>query len=70
MNTPHIGAGMSVCFRSKVFAAPYTPHYDTYKGHHFTVVAVHPGDHVELKCTSDPAVYVNGHVHADELKQL
>jgi len=70
MSLPHIGVGMDVCFRSKVFTAPYTPHFDAYKGHKFTVVAIHPGEHVALKCTSDPSLTVNGHVHADELKRL
>lgn len=66
----HIGVGMSVCFRSKVFGPKYTPYYDAYKGHTFRVVAVHEGDHIELVCTSDPSVIVQGCVHDDELKRL
>jgi hypothetical protein len=68
--TPHIGVGMNVCFRSKVFEAPYTPYYDAYKGHHFEVVGVYHYDHIELKCTTDPSVIVQGCVHSDELKRL
>lgn len=70
MSTLHIGVGMMVCFRSKVFAEPYAPYYDAYKGHHFQVVAIHYGDHVELKCVTDPNLMVDGFVHNDELKQL
>lgn len=65
-----IGVGMKVCFRSKVFEAPYTPYYDAYKGHQFEVVAIHEGNHIELKCTDDPSVIVQGCVHDDELKRM
>ena len=51
---------MKVCFRSKVFEGSYVPYYDAYKGHHFEVVAVHEGDHIQLKCVSDPTVIVQG----------
>jgi hypothetical protein len=68
-NTPAIGAGMEVYFRSKVFEHPYAPYYDAYRGHKFKVIALHPGDHIQLECISDSSVNVNGHVHADELKQ-
>lgn len=64
-----IGVGMDVYFRTKVFAPPYTPYYDAYRGHKFNVVALHEGGHVELKCISDPSVVVAGYVHDDELKR-
>lgn len=70
MNEPKIGVGMQVYFRSKVFEAPYTPYYDAYKGHKFQVVAVYDeGEHVELKCISDPSLKLAGCPHADELKR-
>lgn len=58
--------GMKVTFHPKVFKHPYTPYYDAYQGHTFEVVALHPGDHVELKCVSGTVV-VGGCVHDDEL---
>jgi hypothetical protein len=60
---------MEVYFRSKVFAHPYAPYYDAYRGHKFKVVAIHPGEHIQLECITDPSVLVAGAVHADELKQ-
>lgn len=63
--------GGSVKFADKVFAPPYTPHYDAYKGHVFQVVAYHDNfSHVELKCATDPQIVVNGYVHLDEVQDL
>lgn len=59
--------GNQVVFNAKVFKKPYTPYYDTYKGHVFEVENISDG-HVKLKCVSDPKVIVNGRVHEDELQ--
>ena len=60
--------GSRVKFADKVFAPPYAPHYDDYKGHIFQVVAYHYNySHVELKCPGDPSVIVRGYVHLDEI---
>lgn len=70
MEDQKLTTGMPVRFHEKVFSGPWVPYYDSYKGHTFEVVAVHEGDHIELKCTSDPAVKVQGCVHDDELVPL
>jgi hypothetical protein len=67
--TPHIGMGMLVYFRSKVYEPIYGGFYDSYKGHVFKVIGVHEGDHIELECVTDDDLKVAGHVHSDELKR-
>lgn len=62
-----LDVGTSVTFHEKVFQGAWYPYYEDYKGHTFEVVAIHYGDHIELKCTSDPKVIVKGAVHDDEL---
>lgn len=66
-NPNQIKVGMVVVFEDKVFSPPYTPYYDSYKGHIFEVLAFHEGDHVKLKCVDDPSVAMQGYPHADEL---
>ena len=59
--------GDKVRFSEKVFKAPYTPWYNSYKGHEFSVVGFHHGNtHVEVKCTTGK-IKVLGYVHPDEL---
>jgi hypothetical protein len=65
--THYVGLGSIVEFRPKVYKAPYAPHYDAYKGHTFQVVAVHEGDHIELKCLDDKSIIVAGYIHEDEI---
>lgn len=62
--------GDKVEFMPHVFEAPYTPHYDAYKGHLFEVVTImcdaddgEVEDHLELRCVDDPSISVNGFVH-------
>ncbi len=63
--------GGLVKFADKVFAAPYAPYYDVYKGHTFQVVAYHDNfSHVELKCPDDPSIIVRGYVHLDEIVDI
>lgn len=62
-----VKVGMKVTFHPKVFEAPYTPHYDSYKDRIFEVVSIHPGQHIELKCVDDLSFIMKGCPHDDEL---
>lgn len=56
-------------FHPRVFAHPYTPFYDAYKGQAFRIVRYHPddGEHVWLECVTDPSVKVDGYVDIDDI---
>jgi hypothetical protein len=63
--------GSHVRFRSEVFAAPYAPFYDAYRGETFEITAFrHARTHVALKCLSTPTLQVAGLVHPEELIEL
>ena len=62
------GVGSIVKFKDKVYAYPYSPHYDLYLGQTFQIVAFHEGNHIELQCLSSPSIKVAGYVHEDELE--
>lgn len=68
-DTPDIGMGMEVYFRSHVYSPPWSPYFDAYKGHKFKVVGIHEGDHIELQCVTGD-VKVSGHVHKQDLKRV
>lgn len=58
-------------FHDKVFAEPYTPYYDAYRGHTFVIDHASnedkTGNHVWLTCISDDSVKVAGYIHLDQL---
>jgi hypothetical protein len=58
-------------FHDKVFKEPYTPYFDSYKGHTFVIDHAsdedETGNHVWLTCISDDSVKVAGYVHLDQL---
>jgi hypothetical protein len=60
-------------FKKHVYAPPYTPYYDAYKGHVFVIDHYHPDkdatDHVWLICVDDPKVKVLGYVEIGDLKR-
>ena len=60
--------GDRVVFEDAVYAPPFSPYYDEYKGHVFEVVSFHYGNtHVNLRCL-DADVKVRGYAHPDELR--
>lgn len=70
MTNPNVGVGSQVYFRSFVYDAPFSPYFDNYKGHKFTVVRFgdersgEDPDSVELR----GPVIVNGMVETGLLK--
>lgn len=59
-------------FRDHVFKKPFTPYYDAYKGHLFTIdqKTPHPQDpngHVWLECVSSPSVKVDGFIDIGDI---
>jgi hypothetical protein len=63
--------GSCVQFRDEMFAAPFAPHYDAYRGETFEITAFrHARTHVALKCLSSPLLKVAGLAHPEELLVL
>ena len=62
-----------VTFKAHVYAPPFAPYYDAYKGHVFVIDHRHPEpeatDHVWLECIDDPSVKVQGYVELDDLAE-
>ena len=63
----------SLCrFQNRMFGPPHAPHYDAYCGHTFVIDHEHPedpgGEHVWLKCITNPELTVNGYVHRSDLQ--
>jgi hypothetical protein len=57
-------------FKSYVYETPFAPFYDDYYDHFFEIVN-EPCDvlgHVELRCTDDPTVIVDGIVEYSDLE--
>jgi len=55
-----------------VYSEGYRPYYDKYKGEEFVIVSdEHPeddsGEHVFLRCVTNPYITVAGWVHRDDL---
>lgn len=58
-------------FKKRVFAPPFAPYYDNYRGHQFVIDHAHPDaeavGHVWLTCVDDPSVKVDGYVEMEDL---
>ena len=65
---------MKYKFRGLVFEPPYTPYYDSYRGHVFAIDHYSEEDesrqHVRLTCVSDPDIIVKGYVELYQLEEV
>lgn len=61
-------------FKDFVYAPPYAPYYDNYRGHEFVIDHYSQEDdtqqHVWLTCVSDSAIKVAGYVELDQLEEV
>ena len=59
-------------FRDIVYAAPYAPYYDSYRGHTFCIDHYSDEDeqrqHVWLTCVSDSSIVVRGYIELNQLE--
>jgi len=65
---------MKYRFRDIVYAPPYAPYYDQYRGHVFVIDHYMAEDesqqHVWLTCVSDPGILVKGYVELYQLETV
>lgn len=65
---------MKYRFRDTVYAPPYAPYYDQYRGHTFRIDHYMAEDesqqHVWLTCVSDPSIIVAGYVELYQLEPV
>jgi hypothetical protein len=69
VNAPKLGSFVE--FRAHVYAPPFTPYYDAYRGQVFKVTEIDTaegGVHIGLACVSDLRIRVQGMVHPEDLR--
>lgn len=64
-----VKVGNIVEFVDKVYAPPFYPYYEEYRGHRFKVIRYRNGDHLELSCTTGDVV-VKGYVHQSDVRNV
>jgi len=59
-------------FKDKVFLPPYSPYYDSYKGHKFKIDHPHKEapDHFWLTCIDNPNIKLSGYVELSDLEEV
>ena len=65
---------MKYRFRDFVYEKPYSPYYDSYRRHEFTIDHYSAEDetqqHVWLTCVTDPSILVRGYVELHQLEPV